>query len=442
MPSSAASICPITASRCSRRLSEYIRTTGSRYLRTLGLAQPQLDPRFQQTVTLAQNLGDFNILAGNAFELLTDYHGTIDRAGRRHRCRPDARASALLHLRRRRDGATRRGRRWPAPCRPRRRLPRADGRLAAPKRWLKACCRGCRRPASRSHAMMPVGWFRRSAARFDLRNHRKIAVIDGQIAYLGSQNLVDRRLQGRDHLRGTGVPNDRAGGRCRCRRSSAPTGIWRRTKRGPRRSYFPQPEHVGKSPAQLLPSGPGFPRANKHRLIVALVHGAQQRVVITTPYFDPGRTLLLRRCKRPCSAASRFTWSSPTRPTSFWSSLAQRSFYEELLDAGVQIHLYHAQFPARQAPEHRRRHHPDRLEQHGHPLVRAERRGQRADLRCGSGVAHAARAGPVSVALPTADPGGVGPPPAAREGDAEHRATGGRGVVRSREKFNLRITSC
>ena len=38
---------------------------------------------------------------------------------------------------------------------------------------------------------MRVGFFRRHTGRIDLRNHRKIVVIDGVIAYTGSQNLVD-----------------------------------------------------------------------------------------------------------------------------------------------------------------------------------------------------------------------------------------------------------
>ena len=45
------------------------------------------------------------------------------------------------------------------------------------------------------HAMLPVKFFHRNAARFDLRNHRKIAVIDGQHRlYTGSQNIVNPRF--------------------------------------------------------------------------------------------------------------------------------------------------------------------------------------------------------------------------------------------------------
>src|SRR5260370_26267274 len=47
---------------------------------------------------------------------------------------------------------------------------------------------------------------------------------------------------------------------------------------------FPGPQIAGGVPAQALPSGPAFPTQNNQRLIVALVHGARQQVVLTTPY--------------------------------------------------------------------------------------------------------------------------------------------------------------
>ncbi len=41
------------------------------------------------------------------------------------------------------------------------------------------------------HEALPVGIFRRQMARIDLRNHRKLAMIDGHVGYTGSQNIVD-----------------------------------------------------------------------------------------------------------------------------------------------------------------------------------------------------------------------------------------------------------
>ncbi len=80
---------------------------------------------------------------------------------------------------------------------------------------------------------------------------------------------------------------------------------------------FPTRGHGRASPAQVLPSGPLFPPTNNQRLVVALVHAAQERVVITTPYFIPDEPLL-EAMKTAVLRGVEVTWSSPRRPTSCW----------------------------------------------------------------------------------------------------------------------------
>src|SRR5262249_41637772 len=139
--------------------------------------------------------------------------------------------------------------------------------------------------------MLPVGLFRWRAARLDLRNHRKLAVIDGQIAYTGSQNLVAAGFQeGTTYeelmLRVTGP------------------AVWD-LQYVFAAAWFLEPDEVlhcdevspdleivGPVPIQALPSGPDFPPQNNQRLIVALIHGASERVVIPPPYFTPDEPLL------------------------------------------------------------------------------------------------------------------------------------------------------
>ncbi|MDK6926106.1 phospholipase D-like domain-containing protein, partial [Streptococcus agalactiae] len=48
------------------------------------------------------------------------------------------------------------------------------------------------------HASLPVGVWRTFFTRTDLRNHRKILVIDSKIGYTGSFNLVDPRFFKKD----------------------------------------------------------------------------------------------------------------------------------------------------------------------------------------------------------------------------------------------------
>ena len=59
------------------------------------------------------------------------------------------------------------------------------------RRALKTLAPALRAGSVEVTELLAVGLFRRGAARFDLRNHRKIAVIDGAIGYVGSQNIVE-----------------------------------------------------------------------------------------------------------------------------------------------------------------------------------------------------------------------------------------------------------
>jgi cardiolipin synthase len=106
---------------------------------------------------------------------------------------------------------------------------------------------------------------------------------------------------------------------------------------------FPCPEIAGGIPAQGLASGPGFPTQNNQRLFVALVHGACKRVVLTTPYFIPDEPLL-QAMETAVLRGVEVHLAVSEKADQFFVSQAQRSYYEELLEAGVHIHLYRQDF--------------------------------------------------------------------------------------------------
>lgn len=331
---------PYSRIEMQQKVSQYIRDTGSLYLRGLGLAEPAVEPRFQQTVTLAQNLGDFNILGGNSFELLSDYQGMIERlvadidAAREH-----------VHLLYYIFADDEIGRRVEAA------LVRAAGRGVrcrvliddwGSRPWLRTLLPRLRQPGIEVHAMLPVSWFRRSAARFDLRNHRKITVIDGKIGYLGSQNLVDAQFK-------EGITYEelvvRATGPVVLQLQAVFLTDWYLETNGELGGpqLFPEPQRLGHAPAQVLPSGPGFLRANMHRLTVSLVHAARRRVVITTPYCIPDDTFLLALETAVLRGVEVHLIVSE-KADQVLVSMAQRSFYDEMLESGVKIHLYQRNF--------------------------------------------------------------------------------------------------
>ena len=153
---------------------------------------PGLPPKVSPLAALAAQLGDFEPLHGNRVELLTDYKGSIQRliadidAARRH-----VHLLCYIYM----DDET--GRRVAEA------LARATARgvqcrvlldAVGSKQALHTLAPKMRRDGIEVTALLPAGLFRRNAARFDLRNHRKIAVIDGGIGYSGSQNICDGNL--------------------------------------------------------------------------------------------------------------------------------------------------------------------------------------------------------------------------------------------------------
>ena len=321
--------------RASRRIKEVQEQMGKRLF-----AYPALSPMLEPAATLAQRLGDFEPMGGNSVELLPDYGGSIDRlvadidSATRH-------VHLLFYIYN--DDAT--GRRV------------TDAVVCAAKRGVK--CRilmdavgsksGLARlaPMMRGHkidvhAMLPVGLFRRNAARFDLRNHRKIAVIDARTGYIGSQNIADPNFV-KDYpneelvVRITGPAVDQL-------QAVFLADQYFESRAGdPGRSFSPSSRRRGNTTAQVVPSGPGYKHENGQELIIALLHAARERVVMTTPYFAPDEPTLLAIC----SAAHRGVEVDlvvSRHANQHFTQLAQQAYYDSLLDAGVRIHLYRPHF--------------------------------------------------------------------------------------------------
>ncbi|HEX9369644.1 MAG TPA: cardiolipin synthase [Roseiflexaceae bacterium] len=193
------------------------------------------------------------------------------------------------------------------------------------------------------HRVLPVSFFDREFSRADLRNHRKIVVVDGQVGFTGSQNMVTKTYHRKDKLYYEELVA-RVSGPIVVQLAAVFATDWYSETGvvldGPR---FPElavaVERAGDVLAQVLPSGPGYDGENNWKLFVALVHEARRKVVITTPYFVPDEALL----SAIVIAAQRgvdVTLIVSGIADQFLISRCQRSYYEELLEAGVQIRLF------------------------------------------------------------------------------------------------------
>ena len=193
--------------------------------------------------------------------------------------------------------------------------------------------------------MLPVQPLRGKWQRPDLRNHRKIVIIDHEIAFTGSQNMIDRHYRSRSNLRRGLAWQDLMvrfqGPIVREINALFITDWYLETDELLIREavQLPASDSAQLLDAQVVPSGPGFDLENNLRLFDALVYSAQERVIITSPYFVPDESMLTAIT----SAAYRgldvqlFVSAVADQKVVFH---AQRSYYEALLRAGVRIWLY------------------------------------------------------------------------------------------------------
>ena len=93
--------------------------------------------------------------------------------------------------------------------------------------------------------------------------------------------------------------------------------------------------------AQVLPSGPSFDNDNNLKLYATLIHKAERRVSITSPYFVPEESIQMAIVTAAARGLSVELFVSEVGDQGMVYH-AQRSYYEALLRAGVRIYLYRA----------------------------------------------------------------------------------------------------
>jgi len=214
----------------------------------------------------------------------------------------------------------------------------ADG--VGSRRMLKNMAPGMRRAGVEVVELLPVNIARLMLSRLDIRNHRKIVIIDGKGAWTGSQNIVNADY-----------------GQRRC-------GAWRDVMlqlRGPivltlQRVFIedwyaetgelleddallPEPEEAGDVAAQIVSSGPHGPNRALQDLYLAAMQESEQRIVITSPYFVPDEPVI-SALRVAVMRGMRVDLVVPAKGNHRLAAAASRSYLRELVEAGVHVHLH------------------------------------------------------------------------------------------------------
>jgi len=177
--------------------------------------------------------------------------------------------------------------------------------------------------------------------RIDLRNHRKIIVIDDRITYCGSQNCADPEFLVKAKFAPWVDILIRFEGPIARQNQHVFVSDWMSEIDEDIRSLLESPVSASSKgfPAQVIATGPTVRNSAMPETFVALMHAARHTLIITTPYYVPNESMQ----DALCAAARRGVATTivfPARNDSREVAAASHSYYRELLEAGVKIHEY------------------------------------------------------------------------------------------------------
>lgn len=182
-----------------------------------------------------------------------------------------------------------------------------------------------------------------AVGRVDLRNHRKIVVIDNQISYVGSQNCADPAFSPKPKY----APWVDIFLRCegpivRQEQWLFLTGWESETQEKLAEDYTRTPQVAQRSEglvAAMFGTGPSSRAGAMSEVFVATMYAARKELTISTPYFVPDSAMIAALCAAPRRGV-KTTLVLPAHNDSWFVGAAAKSDYEALLEAGVELYEY------------------------------------------------------------------------------------------------------
>jgi cardiolipin synthase A/B len=325
-----------------RQIYELIRHIAPRSASFDATVAGAVSPELLPALRLADQLSEFPVVGGNRFELLPLYDPAIERMI--DEVNGAQRYVHMLFYIFENDDVGRRVAGALAEAAKRGVAVRVLMDAIGSRGGLKGLGPGLRAAGAEVIPVMPLRLWGPNAARFDLRNHRKIVVVDGACAFFGSQNIVSAHAN-------RGMVNEemlvRAEGPIVRHLHAILLGDrYLETGNLPPESDDLSPTKLNDTPhglAEVVPSGPGYNEGTAEAVMIALMYGARSRVVLTSPYVIPSEPFLVAMCStaRRGVAVDLIVDQESNKPL---VQLAQQSYYDTMLNAGVRIHRHTGSF--------------------------------------------------------------------------------------------------
>jgi cardiolipin synthase len=303
---------------------------------------PYIPPRFAQLFRVGSSISAFPAVGGNSAELLADSNAAIDAlvadidAARDHAhllfyiWLPDNNGRKVVEALKR---AASRG----VACRA-----MADGLgsrlLAKSEYWQAMQDAGVKVARALPIRFLPIQPMR---GRIDMRNHRKIVVIDDRITYIGSQNCCDPEFRIKAKYAPWVDIMLRMEGPIVRQQQQLFASDWMAHTSEDISALVraPLPKADGGFPAQAIGTGPTVRYSAMPEMFEALMYTARRELIVTTPYYVPDEPIQAALCASARRGVAT-TVIFPAKNDSLIVAAASRSYYQELLASGVRIFEY------------------------------------------------------------------------------------------------------
>ena len=194
--------------------------------------------------------------------------------------------------------------------------------------------------------LLPLRWRWR---RPDLRNHRKMLIIDGERGFLGSLNMIDSSYlmpkNIREGRRWVDVMVELSGPVIASMNTIFAVDWLMESDELLEivDQVHPEIDRDQVNVVQLVPSGPGYSTEPNLRMFNSIIHHAKERLVMCSPYFIPDESML-EAVTSACYRGVQVELLVSEQADQFAVGHAQSSYYQALLEAGVRIYLYKAPY--------------------------------------------------------------------------------------------------
>lgn len=184
--------------------------------------------------------------------------------------------------------------------------------------------------------------WRAITGRIDLRNHRKIVVIDSGITYCGSQNCADAAFLPKAKYGPWVDAVMRFEGPIARQNQLLFAADWMAEEDEDLLELLmqPLPAVAGGFTAQVIAEGPTDRPSAAPEMFAGLIYAARREVIVTTPYYVPVDSLQ-SALRAAANRGVEVALIVPARNDDFAVGAAARSYFEDLISAGVLIFEYH-----------------------------------------------------------------------------------------------------